>query len=215
MSEHRRPIRIVLVDDHEMVLVGLRALLSGQPDFEVVGETGRGAEVVELVRRTQPDVVLLDARLPDLSGPDVCRHLKEAFPNIKVMMLTVYTDSDLLDESIRAGADGYVIKDVERFALAESIRAIHRGETPLSPQVAGRVLDQVRHGVPSSQLARLTDRKVEILKLLAEGYSNREIANRVHLSENTVKTHLQSIFDELGVKNRVQAAIVAARAKVI
>ncbi len=211
----RRPIRIVLVDDHEMVRVGLKALLSGQPDFEVIGETGRGAEAVELVRRTQPDVALLDARLPDLPGPDVCRQLKEAFPSVKVMILTVYTDTDLLDASIKAGADGYVIKDVERFALEESIRAVHRGETPLSPQVAGQVLDQVRHGVPDSQVARLTDRQVEILKLLAEGYSNREIATRVHLSENTVKTHLQSIFDELGVKNRVQAAIVAARAKMI
>ncbi|HYL08237.1 MAG TPA: response regulator transcription factor [Candidatus Udaeobacter sp.] len=215
MTEHRRPIRIVLVDDHEMVRVGLKALLSGQPDFEVIGETGRGAEAVELVRRTQPDVALLDARLPDLPGPDVCRQLKEAFPNLKVMILTVYTDTDLLDASIKAGADGYVIKDVEQFALEESIRAVHRGETPLSPQVAGQVLDQVRRGVPDSQVARLSDRQVEILKLLAEGYSNREIANRVHLSENTVKTHLQSIFDELGVKNRVQAAIVAARAKVI
>jgi DNA-binding NarL/FixJ family response regulator len=215
MTEQRRPIRIVLVDDHEMVRVGLKALLSGQPDFEVVGETGRGAEVLDLARQMQPDVVLLDARLPDVTGPDVCRLLKEAFPNVKVMVLTVYTDSDLLDASIKAGADGYVIKDVERFTLEESIRAVYRGETPLSPQVAGRILDQVRHGGPDSELTRLTGRQVEILKLLAEGYSNREIATRVHLSENTVKTHLQSIFDELGVKNRVQAAIVAARAKAI
>ncbi|HEY1421649.1 MAG TPA: response regulator transcription factor [Candidatus Dormibacteraeota bacterium] len=215
MTEQPRPIRIVLVDDHEMVRVGLKVLLSGQADFEVVGETGRGAEALDLARQMQPDVVLLDARLPDVSGPEVCRLLKEAFPSVKVMVLTVYTDSDLLNASINAGADGYVIKDVQRFALEESIRAVHRGETPLSAQVAGRVLDQVRHGVPDSQLARLTDRQVEILKLLAEGYSNREIATRVHLSENTVKTHLQSIFDELGVKNRVQAAIVAARAKAI
>ncbi len=167
-------IRILVVDDHEMVREGLMAMLQSEPDFDVVGQTGRGAEAVDLVEATRSDVVLLDARLPDVSGVEVCRRLTHAHPEVAVVILTTYTDPDLVQECIQAGARGYVVKDVERFSLKESIRAVYRGQSVLAPQVAGH-------------------------------------AAEVHLSENTVKTHVQEIFRKLGVRNRVEAAILAGK----
>jgi DNA-binding NarL/FixJ family response regulator len=205
-------IRVLIVDDHEMVREGLMAMLQTEDDFEVVGQTGSGAAVAELVESTRPDVVLLDARLPDVSGVEVCRRLSRSHPHVAVVILTTYTDADLVQECIQAGARGYVVKDVERFSLRESIRAVYRGEAVLAPQVAGHVMEQARsRQMAGSARAALSVSQVAILRLISRGHSNREIAAEVHLSENTVKTHVQEIFRKLGVRNRVEAAILAGK----
>jgi DNA-binding NarL/FixJ family response regulator len=206
------PIRILIVDDHEMVREGLIAMLQPEPDFEVVGQTGSGAAVAELVARSHPDVVLLDARLPDVSGVEVCRRLGRSHPGVPVVILTTYTDTGLVQECLQAGARGYVVKDVERFGLKESIRAVHRGQAVLAPQVAGQVIERMRRPQQAEErLPALNTSQVAILRLISRGHSNREIAAEVHLSENTVKTHIQEIFRKLGVRNRVEAAIVAGK----
>ncbi len=206
-------IRVLIVDDHEMVREGLLSMLRSEPDFEVVGQTGRGAEVAELVESTRPDVVLLDTRLPDISGVEVCRRLTRKHPDVAVVILTTYTDVELVEECLQAGARGYVVKDVERFSLKESIRAVSRGQAVLAPQVAGPIIERMRSRQSGEKRpAGLSASQVAILRLISLGHSNREIAADVHLSENTVKTHVQEIFRKLGVRNRVEAAILAGKA---
>jgi two-component system response regulator DevR len=205
-------IRVLIVDDHEMVREGLMSMLSSEPDFEVVGQTGFGEAVAELVETSRPDVVLLDARLPDISGVEVCRRLGRTHPGVAVVILTTYTDIELVEECLQAGARGYVVKDVERFSLKESIRAVSRGQAVLAPQVAGHVIDRIRSRQAGGRRpAGLNASQVAILRLISRGHSNREIAADVHLSENTVKTHVQEIFRKLGVRNRVEAAILAGK----
>ena len=205
-------IRVLLVDDHEMVREGLMSMLSSEPDFEVVGQTGFGEAVAELVETSRPDVVLLDARLPDISGVEVCRRLGRTHPGVAVVILTTYTDIELVEECLQAGARGYVVKDVERFSLKESIRAVSRGQAVLAPQVAGQIIDRLRSRQAGERRpAGLNASQVAILRLISRGHSNREIAADVHLSENTVKTHVQEIFRKLGVRNRVEAAILAGK----
>ena len=205
-------IRVLIVDDHEMVREGLMSMLRSEPDFEVVGQTGHGEEVAALVESSKPDVVLLDTRLPDVSGVEVCRRLTRKHPEVAVVILTTYTDVELVEECLQAGARGYVVKDVERFSLKESIRAVHRGQAVLAPQVAGQLIDRMRKGtLEEKRPAGLSASQVAILRLISRGHSNREIAADVHLSENTVKTHVQEIFRKLGVRNRVEAAILAGK----
>jgi two-component system response regulator DevR len=206
-------IRIALIDDHEMVREGLRAILDTEPGFDVVAESSSADDIVQLVDLTKPDVVLLDARLPGVSGPTACRLLAAAHPEVAVLIVSTYSDDELVDECISAGAKGYLIKDIERFSLKESIRAVHRGEGAVSPKVAGKVLDRLRSAEKSEMPAApgLSDGQREILRLIAEGFSNREIASRVYLSENTVKSHVQEIFRKLDVRNRVEAAILATK----
>jgi two-component system response regulator DevR len=205
-------IRILLIDDHEIVREGLKTILSAQPDFEVVGETGSAEGLIELVEVTRPDVVLLDARLPGISGADACRALVAAHPNVAVLIVSTYTDDALVSECIAAGAKGYLIKDIERFTLEQSIRAVHRGEGAVSPSIAAKMLDRLRRtdDIPLHQENPLTDPQLEIVRLIADGFSNREIADRVHLSENTIKSHVQEIFRKLKVRNRVEAALRAS-----
>ncbi|HEX3462295.1 MAG TPA: response regulator transcription factor [Acidimicrobiales bacterium] len=206
-------IRIALIDDHEMVREGLRAILDTEPDFDVVAESGSADDVVRLVDLTRPNVVLLDARLPGVSGPAACRQLATSHPEVAVLIVSTYSDDELVDECISAGAKGYLIKDIERFSLKESIRAVHRGEGAVSPTVAGKVLDRLRRAEKTEKPAApaLSDGQRVILRLIAEGFSNREIASRVYLSENTVKSHVQEIFRKLDVRNRVEAAILATK----
>ena len=208
-------IRVAIIDDHEVVREGIRVMLGGDPDLQIVGERDSADDIADFVSETRPDIVLLDARLPSVSGPEACRILGITHPDVRVIILTVYSDDLLVEESIRAGARGYVIKDVERFDLKQSIRAVYRGEAFVSPTIAQRLMDRVREDANSSATAAtrpvLNDRQTQILRLISEGYSNKEIARRVHLSENTVKTHLQDIFAKLDVRNRVEAAITAAR----
>jgi two-component system response regulator DevR len=205
-------IRILLIDDHEIVREGLKTILSAQPDFEVVGETGSADELVGLVDTTRPDVVLLDARLPGVSGADACRALVAAHPDVAVLIVSTYTDDALVAECIAAGAKGYLIKDIERFTLEQSIRAVHRGEGAVSPSIAAKMLDRLRRAddIALRQESPLSDTQLQIVRLIADGFSNREIADRVHLSENTIKSHVQEIFRKLNVRNRVEAALRAS-----
>lgn len=207
-------IRIIIVDDHEMVREGLRSILQGEADFEVVAEAGSAEELGDLVDKTHPDVVLLDARLPGIGGAEACRRLVAAQPDVAVLIVSSYSDDDLVEECIRAGARGYVVKDIERFSLKESIRAVHGGGGAVSPAIAAKVLDRLRAQTglaPSQQSSPLSETQSEILRLIAAGFSNREIAGRVYLSENTVKSHIQEIFRKLDVGNRVEAALRASR----
>jgi two-component system, NarL family, response regulator DevR len=206
-------IRILLVDDHEMVREGLKTILATEPDFEIVGESATAEGLAELVEQTQPDIVLLDARLPGVSGPDATRRLASSHPQVAVVILTTFTDDALVDDCISAGAKAYVVKTVERFDLKQSIRAVARGESVISPSVAGRVLERIRSGSGSPEPKRpaLNASQSAILRLVSEGFSNREIATSINLSENTVKSHLQEIFRKLEVRNRVEAALVATR----
>ena len=205
-------IRILLVDDHEMVREGLKAMLQSEPDLEVVAETGLGREVPDLLERTRPDIVLLDVRLPDMSGVEVCRLAGRSHPEVKVIMLTTFVDPDLVDECIDAGARGYLIKDVRGLSLKENVRAVSRGQAVLAPEVAGGILDRVRDrrsaeaGPPA-----LSQSQLAILGLMTRGFSNREIATEVHLSENTIKSHVQEIFRKLGVHNHVEAVMTATK----
>jgi DNA-binding NarL/FixJ family response regulator len=206
-------IRIVVVDDHEMVREGLKSILQTESDFEVVGELASAEGLLELVERTHPDVVLLDARLPGQSGPEACRDLKQTYPDVRVLVVSTFSDDDLVDASMKAGADGYVIKDIERFELRQSIRAVSRGETVIDGAIAGLLLHRLRSGdgEGSASRAPLNPGQLQILALISEGFSNREIAARVHLSENTVKTHIREIFRKLDVDSRVEAALRGTR----
>jgi DNA-binding NarL/FixJ family response regulator len=210
-----RPIRVLVVDDHEMIREGLKAMLEPEPDLELIADCGRGDEVPGLVAKHRPDVVLLDARLPDISGAEVCRSLTEADPELAVIILTTYTDEDLVNACVSAGARGYVVKDVERFELKESIRAVARGESVLSPQVMGKVMGRLRSKDAHGSDVVFNQSQIAILRLVTKGYSNREIASEVRLSENTVKTHLQVVFAKLEVRNRVEAAMLATRRHLI
>jgi DNA-binding NarL/FixJ family response regulator len=206
------PIRILLVDDHEMVREGLKTILHSEPDLVVVAETGLGREVPALLDRARPDIVLLDVRLPDMSGVDVCRQAARTHPNVKVIMLTTFVDPDLVDDCIDAGARGYLVKDVRGMSLKDNVRAVNRGQAVLAPEVAGRILDRV-HERRSAEAGppALSQSQLAILGLMTRGFSNREIAHEVHLSENTIKTHVQEIFRKLGVHNRVEAVMTATK----
>ena len=207
-------IRIVIVDDHEIVREGLKTILQSEPDFRVVADSATADELTELVDETHPDVVLLDARLPGISGAEACRRLVATHPDIAVLIVSTYSDEQLVEECIKAGAKGYVVKDIERFSLKESIRAVHGGGGAVSPAVAATVLNRLRAtaAAPAPTPSNpLSDTQLQILRLIAGGLSNREIADRVHLSPNTVKSHAQEIFRKLDVDNRVEAALKASQ----
>jgi two-component system response regulator DevR len=207
-------IRIAIVDDHEIVREGLKSILQKEPDFEVVAEAGTADDLSALVDQAVPDVVLLDARLPGISGAEACKRLVASRPDIAVLIVSTYADEHLVEECINAGARGYVVKDIERFTLKESIRAVHSGGGAVSPSVAAKVLDRLRSHeqapTPERQMP-LSDTQLEIVRLISGGLSNREIAARVHLSENTIKSHVQEVFRKLGVDNRVEAAVRASQ----
>jgi two-component system response regulator DevR len=206
-------IRIAIIDDHELVREGLKVILAREPDFEVVAESASADLILDLVETTHPDIVLLDARLPGIAGPSACRLLTESHPEVRVLIVSSFADDDLVQECIMAGAKGYVLKDIERFNLRESIRSVHRGDGVVSPAIAATVLDIVRthRETRTSTRPELNESQWAILRFIGEGDSNREIAQRVHLSENTVKSHIQEIFRKLGVRNRVEAALRATK----
>ena len=202
------PIRLLLVDDHEMVRAGLRTFLGLQPDMEVVGEAGSGEQALALVPRLQPEIVLLDLVLPGMSGLDVVRRLRAAHPGVKVVVLTSYSGEDSVLPAVRAGVAGYLLKDVGPGELADALRAVHAGGASLDPSVAATVMSSVSAPDPARSL---TPRELEVLSLLAHGLSNAELAGRLHLSEATVKTHVARILAKLGLRDRVQAVVVAYR----
>jgi two-component system response regulator DevR len=207
-------IRLLIIDDHEMVREGLKAMLTAEPDFEIVGDAANAEQAFELLERLRPDVILLDVRLPGVSGIDFCRTVTERYPKTAVIILTTFTDETLVAQCIQAGARGYIVKDIERFDLKRSIRAVARGEAAIDPKAAVAVLAQLRRAPqvkqePSPEL--LSPQQIVILRLVAQGLSSREIATQLYLSENTVKGYVQEILHRLGVKNRTEAVMVAVK----
>jgi two-component system, NarL family, response regulator DevR len=207
-------IRLLIIDDHEMVREGLKAMLTAEADFEIVGDAANAEQALEMIERLRPDVILLDVRLPGDSGIDVCRTVTERYPETAVIILTTFTDETLVAQCIQAGARGFIVKDIERFDLKRSIRAVARGEAAIDPKAAVAVLAQLRRAPQVKQepsLELLSPQQIVILRLVAQGLSSREIATQLYLSENTVKGYVQEILHRLGVKNRTEAVMVAVK----
>ncbi len=205
-------LRILLVDDHEVVRLGLRSLLDHHPNFEVVGEAAAEAEAVEKALDLEPDIVLMDIRLAGGSGVDACQQITIARPEIKVVMLTSYAEDEMLFAAIRAGAAGYVLKQVGSNDLIRAIESASRGEATLDPTLTQRVFSEIRHSIQKEEAAafgELTAQEMQVLALIAEGKTNREIASALFLSEGTVRNYVSSILSKLGVSNRAEAAAYA------
>jgi two-component system, NarL family, response regulator DevR len=207
-------IRLLIIDDHEMVREGLKAMLAKEHDFEIVGDAANAEQAYELIARLHPDVILLDIRLPGVSGIEVCRTVTERYPETAVIILTTFTDETLVAQCIQAGARGFIIKDIERFDLKRSIRAVARGEAAIDPKAAVAVLAQLRRAPQKSNEPApplLSAQQLVILRLIAQGFSSREIATQLYLSENTVKGYVQEMLHRLGVKNRTEAVMAAVK----
>ncbi len=204
------PTRILVVDDHAIVREGLTRILSQEPDFEIVGEAADGVSALAAVEKLKPTVVLLDIRMPGGDGIDVCRAISARYPEVRVIILTAFLDSDTINRCIQAGAKGYVVKDVERTDLKESIRGVARGEAFLDRKAHTVVVERLKREGDRNRVV-LNEREISILKLMAEGSTNRQIANKLFVSEGTIKDQLQKIMDKLGATNRVSALYVAAK----
>jgi two-component system, NarL family, response regulator DevR len=206
------PIRVFLLDDHEVVRRGLHDLLESEGDIEIVGESGTAREATARIPALRPDVAVLDARLPDGSGIDVCRDVRSTDPSIKALILTSYDDDEALFAAIMAGAAGYVLKQIGAGDLVDSVRRVAAGQSLIDPQLMARVLERVRSGPPEhEELAALTDQEHKILALIAEGMTNRQIGERLFLAEKTVKNYVSSILSKLGLQRRTQAAVLASK----
>ena len=204
--------RILICDDHEVVREGLRGLIGRQADMTVVGEAGTVAEAVDAAARHKPDVVIMDIRLPDGSGVEACRAIREARPETKVIMLTSYADDDAVFASIIAGASGYLLKQTRGQAVVDAITAVAAGRSLLDPDVTGKVLERVRASRGEDPaIASLTEQERKVLAGLAEGKTNREIGETLFLSEKTVKNYVSRILDKLGLSRRAEAAAYMAK----
>ncbi|HQK04589.1 MAG TPA: response regulator transcription factor [Anaerolineaceae bacterium] len=204
--------RILIVDDHEVVRLGLKALLDQHPHFEVIAEAASAKEALEKVERYSPDVVLMDIRLPGASGIEACEEITENFPDTKVIMLTSYAEDEMLFSAIRSGASGYVLKQIAAEDLIKAIEAVGRGEGLLDPAVTQRVFQEVKRAVreeEASAFANLSQQEKHVLLLVSEGRTNREIAKSLFLGEGTVRNYVSSILSKLGVSNRAEAAAYA------
>jgi two-component system response regulator DevR len=205
-------IRVFLLDDHEVVRRGLVDLLEADGDIEVVGESGSAQEAARRIPAFRPDVMILDARLPDGNGIDVCRDVRAVDSTIKGLILTSYEDDEALFAAIMAGAAGYVLKQIRGTDLIDAVHRVAQGQSLLDPAVTLRVLERIRHGVEQPrELAGLTDQERRILEFIAEGLTNREIASRMFLAEKTVKNYVSSLLAKLGLERRTQAAVLATR----
>lgn len=204
------PLRVVMIDDHEIVRNGLKHILDGDPEFAVVGEADDGPSGLAAVEATRPDVVLLDVRLPSLSGGEICRLIAERVPETRILILSAFGDDNLVYQCLVAGASGYVLKDIVHFDLKKSLKSVARGESVIDPRVAAAVVDRLRS--PGDQPSHnLSPHQFSVLQLMSQGFSNREIADRLFLSENTVKGYVQEVLRRLGAKNRVEAVMIASR----
>lgn len=205
-------IRVFLLDDHEVVRRGVKDLLEAEGDIEVVGEAGTAEVALTRLPATSPDVAVLDVRLPDGSGVEVCREIRSRHPGIACLMLTSYSDDEALFDAIMAGAAGYVLKQIRGSDLVDSVRRVAAGESLLDPKVTARVLERLRRGPDEDpRLAQLTGRERSILDALAEGLTNRQIADRLYLAEKTVKNYVSNLLMKLGMERRTKAAVFAAR----
>ena len=207
-----QPIRVFLLDDHEVVRRGLRDLLESEGDIEIVGESGLAVEATSRLPALRPDVAVLDARLPDGSGVDVCRDVRSVDPSIKALILTSYDDDEALFAAILAGAAGYLLKQMGGQDLLDAVRRVAAGQSLIDPQLTVRVLDRLRNGpTEHPELASLTDQERKILVQIAEGLTNRQIGERLFLAEKTIKNYVSSILAKLGLERRTQAAVLASR----
>jgi two-component system response regulator DevR len=204
--------RILLVDDHEVVRLGLKALLERHPQFDIVGEAANAREAIEMVANNRPDVVVMDIRLPGMSGIEACEEITSRFPETRVLMLTSYAEDEMLFSAIRAGASGYVLKQIGGEELVYALEAVARGEALLDPAVTQRVFQEVRRAVKeeeASAFVHLSQQEKHVLLLVSEGKTNREIAKALFLGEGTVRNYVSSILSKLGVNNRAEAAAYA------
>jgi DNA-binding NarL/FixJ family response regulator len=207
------PIRILVADDHPIVREGLVAILSSQPDFQVIGQAGSGAEVVEKVARERPDVLLLDLEMPDMDGVEALRRLRESGIQVRVIVFTAFDSDERILSAVRAGAQGYLLKGVPREEVFTAIRVVHAGNSLLQPIVASRLLRQVSQQSAGSVtgIHTLTARELEVLRLLMRGLQNKEIASELVVTERTVKFHVSSILMKLGAGNRTEAVAIASK----
>ena len=206
------PIRVYLLDDHELVRRGIRELLESEGDIVVVGESGLAQEATRRIPALRPDVAILDGRLPDGSGIDVCREIRSVDPSIKALILTSYDDDDALFSAIMAGAAGYILKQVRGNDFVDTVHRVAAGQSMLDPSVTAQVLERLRTGVPrDKELEALTEQEQRILQLIGEGMTNRQIAERMFLAEKTVKNYVSSMLAKLGLSSRTQAAIFATK----
>jgi DNA-binding NarL/FixJ family response regulator len=205
------PIRVVVVDDHPIVRQGLVAFLGTRGDIEVVGEAADGDQAVAAVARLRPDVVLLDLVMPNVDGVEATRRIRRLVPQTRVLVLTSFAAEDHVMDAVRAGAAGYLLKDVEPADIAAAVRAVHRGDAFLHPEAAAHVIAAVAGDGRQAVLERLTPRERDVLGLLGDGRTNREIARALTVSEKTVKTHVSNILAKLDVRDRTQAALIAVR----
>jgi len=211
-DEPTPPIKVFLLDDHEVVRRGIRSLLEAAGGITVVGESGSAVEAARRIPALRPDVAILDGRLPDGSGIDVCREIRSTDPTIKALILTTFDDDEALFAAIMAGASGYILKQVRSSDLVESIRQVAAGRSMLDPAITAQVLDRIRSGPKQDPtLARLTQHEQRILELIGEGLTNRQIAARLSLAEKTVKNYVSTMLAKLGLESRTQAAILIAR----
>jgi DNA-binding NarL/FixJ family response regulator len=208
-------IRLMLADDHRMLREGLHRSMSDQ-GFDVVGEARDGDEAVRLAAELHPDVILMDVTMPGMDGVEATRQIKEALPGIKVVMLTMHADQEVLASAIRAGARGYLVKDCSTDEIAAAVRMADGGETALSPQLAASMLDEVRRlDQPGAEERVVTKREEEVLQLIADGCSTPEVAERLYISQKTVKNHLASIYQKLDARDRTQAVLQAVRMGIV
>ena len=203
-------LKILIVDDHDIVRKGLAMLISRQEDLSVVAEAGSVAEAVAKARESVPDVVVMDIRLPDGTGIEACREIRDENPDVKVLMLTSYSDEEAVIGSIMAGASGYLLKEIRSQEIVDAIRLVGSGQSLLDPSVTAAVLERVRRGKEEDPMAQLTDQEKKILELIAEGQTNRQIAGQINLSDKTVKNYVSNILGKLEVSRRSQAAAFLA-----
>jgi DNA-binding NarL/FixJ family response regulator len=210
--ENRPRIRVFLVDDHEIVRMGVRDLLETEPDITVIGEAGTAAAALARIPALRPDVAILDVRLPDGDGVNVCREIRSRMPNLACLMLTSFTDDEALFDAIMAGAAGYVLKQIRGTDLVGAVRTIASGQSLLDQEAASRVIRRMRDQTSRTDpLSGLTDQERRILELIGEGLTNRQIGDRLFLAEKTVKNYVSALFAKLGMQRRAQAAAYAAR----
>jgi DNA-binding NarL/FixJ family response regulator len=213
-------IRVLLCDDQALVRSGFRLILESREDIEVVGEAEDGRAAVELARQVDPDVILMDVRMPNMDGVEATRHLAAGGSRARVLILTTFDLDEYVYEAIKAGASGFLLKDVQPVQLVDGIRVVAAGEALLAPSVTRRLLDRFAHTLPGqarppAELAALTERELEVLTLLATGLSNSELAERLFLSETTVKSHISSVLRKLALRDRVQAVVLAYEAGLV
>jgi DNA-binding NarL/FixJ family response regulator len=222
-SPHTEPIRTMIVDDHALFRRGLEMVLEEEADIELAGQASDGTEAIEKAAEFLPDVVLMDIRMPRSSGIEACRAMKEAAPSAKIVILTISDEEEDLFEAIRAGASGYLLKDIPLDDVADAVRAVHGGQSLINPSMAAKLLtefaalarrdeEERAQEVPAP---RLTEREMQVLKLVARGMNNRDIAKELFISENTVKNHVRNILEKLQIHSRMEAVMVAVREKLI